>query len=198
MNDKEFREFLRYSTFQHRRQPSDVTRPSLELSQVELNHLYGLPDDFAPPSEADVRNAVDEVLQDLAPHKATPVMSRGKTMQNTLYDTFNAHGLLDAMLDDQQDIFYGLCRSPLTDGDTSQFSPRMLFMLLKSMKKLNPEAIVNWLNIKRKLRDYPLITLRHAQKLGQKMMAIIENWEGYGFVLEGVTTEDYDYELPEN
>lgn len=203
MNDKQFKEWLRYSQEQQRQiqqHPEQDPPPERlqQLTQAELNRLHGLPDDYTPPTDQDVQNAVNEVLADIAPHRLkAPVMARGKTMQNTCYDTFNVYGTLQQMPEQQQDVFTGLCRAPLTDSDNTTFSPQMMFMLLKTQQRLNAERISDWLNVKRSLRGWPVVTIKHARAIVQKLQNIVDVWRLYGFEMQNVTSEDFDYQIPD-
>jgi len=196
MKDLELSELLRYSRYvsQHQSEPHP-DRLATQHTPAEQNILHGLPEAFNAPTHSDVMNAVAEVVCEFAPHRATPAMSRGKTMNNMLYGTFNSYGTLEAMPAAEQDLFMGLCRSPLTESDNTHFSANMIFMILKSKTTLNAEDLSNWLNIKRRLRGWKDIDVKHARKLIQKVNHIIAVWQAYGLTKVDLTIDQIESEL---
>lgn len=196
MKDLELSELLRYSRYVslHQSEPHP-DRLATQLTPAEQNASHGLLEAFKAPDHSDVMNAVAEVVCEFAPHRATPAMSRGKTMNNTLYGTFNSYGTLESMPAAEQDLFMGLCRSPLTESDNTRFSAHMIFMILKSKISLNPEDLSNWLNIKRRLRGWKDIDVKHARQLIQKARHIMAVWDLYGFVKNNLSIEQIESEL---
>ena len=192
----ELKELLRYSRYTtlHQSEPDPDRLTANQLTQAEQNTLYGLPEDYTPPTYQDVANAVKAVLTDVAPHKATPAMNKGKTMKNTLYDTFNAYGSLQEMPATAQDFFIGMCRNPLTDGDNTRFSAEQIFMILKAKKTLNPEDLMNWLNIKRRIRGYRDCDLSMARKIVKKIVNIMQAWELRGLLKYNAEPADLSYD----
>ncbi len=114
---------------------------------------------------------------------------------NTLYNTFNVYGSFSGMPTKQQDIFTGIVRAPLVDGDGTRFGINMIFMLLKTFKKFNPEELSNWLNVKRALRELPLISVPHARKLINKCESVATAWGSHDFILTDVTEDDFCFDL---
>lgn len=197
LNDLELKELLRYSRYVtlNQSEPSPDRLASNQLTQAEQNTLHDLPEEYTPPTYQDVVQAVADVLTDIAPHKATPAMSKGKTMNNTLYDTFNAYGSLQEMPATEQDFFVGMCRNPLTDGDNTHFSVEQIFMILKAKKTLNPEDLMNWLNIKRRIRGYRDCDLSMSRKIIKKIVNIMQAWELLGLLKCNALPADLSYDL---
>jgi len=196
LNDLELKELLRYSRYVtlNQSEPSPDRLAAEQLTQAEQNTIHGLPEEYKPPTYQDALEAATSVLTDVAPHKATPAMSRGKTMINILYDTFNTHGSLQEMPAAEQDFFIGMCRSPLTDGDTARFSAEQIFMILKSKKTLNPEDLMNWLNIKRRIRGYRDCDISTARKIVKKSVNIMQAWELRGLLRCHAEPADLSYD----
>jgi len=196
LNDLELKELLRYSRYVtlNQSEPSPDRLASNQLTQAEQNTLHDLPEEYTPPTYQDVVQAVADVLTDVVPHKVTPAMSKGKTMNNTLYDTFNAYESLQEMPATEQDFFVGMCRNPLTDGDNTHFSVEQIFMILKAKKTLNPEDLMNWLNIKRRIRGYRDCDLSMSRKIIKKIVNIMQAWELRGLVKCNAEPADLSYD----
>lgn len=186
MNDQDFhlKELLRYSRYVslNQKEPSPDRLSSNQLTHAEQNRLCNLSEDFTPPTQADVVNAVTSIVMEIAPHRASPVMNKGRTMINTVYDFFNSYGSLETMPARQQDIFIGMCRNPLTDNDNTHFSAEQIFMLLKAKKTFNNEDVANWLNIKRRIRGYRDCDVGMSKKIVKKITHIMQAWDVLGLI----------------
>lgn len=194
LNDLELKELLRYSRYVtlNQSEPPPDRLASNQLNQADQNTLHDLPEDYTPPTYKDAIDAAQFVLTEVAPHRAAPVMSKGKTMDNTLYKTFNAYGSLQDMPAAEQDIFTGMCRNPLTDGDNTHFSAEQIFMILKTKKKLNPEDLMNWLNIKRRIRGYRDCDLSMARKIIKKILNIMQTWVLLDLLKDNEETAEFE------
>ncbi|MEB6378759.1 hypothetical protein MXM41_07410 [Leclercia adecarboxylata] len=178
------------------------------MYEQQLNRL---PSDFKVPTEQDVKNAVEQVLEEILPSVPAPLFKpvatitktgkprkprKGKETPNLYLSEFkrihNYHNMPSLV----EDIFMGAVRQTPTG---SNINPYVIFGLLKSLSTISTESVYMAVNSRRPKHEH--ISVGYAQQLACACRNVINAFQHHeevkninGYYRDETLYDDFDIE----